>query len=56
MQSTRGAAILAAVAVLTGGLTACGDDSEPQESTTTASPIDRSTDPLFVGVELFVGV
>ena len=44
MQSTRGAAILAAVAVLTGGLTACGDDSEPQESTTTASPIDRSTD------------
>ncbi|SMC57217.1 hypothetical protein SAMN06296429_105167 [Janibacter indicus] len=44
MQSTRGAAILAAVAVLTGGLAACGDDSEPQESTTTASPIDRSTD------------
>lgn len=44
MQSTRGAAILAAVAVLTGGLAACGDNSEPQESTTTASPIDRSTD------------
>lgn len=44
MQSTRGAAILAAVAVLTGGLTACGDDSEPEESTTTASPIDRSTE------------
>ena len=44
MQSTRGAAILAAVAVLTGGLAACGADSEPQESTTPASPIDRSTD------------
>ena len=43
MQSTRGAAILAAVAVLTGSLAACGDNSEPQESTTTASPIDRST-------------
>lgn len=42
MQSTRGAAILAAVAVLTGGLAACGDDSEPEESTTTASPIDPS--------------
>lgn len=44
MQSTRGAAILAAVAVLTSGLAACGDNSEPQESTTTASPIDRSTE------------
>ena len=42
MQSTRGAAILAAVAVLTGGLAACADDSEPEESTTTASPIDPS--------------
>ncbi|QNF95330.1 DUF6318 family protein [Janibacter sp. YB324] len=32
------------MAILTGGLAACGDNSEPQESTTTASPIDRSTD------------
>ncbi|UTT67284.1 DUF6318 family protein [Janibacter sp. CX7] len=30
------------MAVLTGGLAACGDDSEPEESTTTASPIDAS--------------
>lgn len=39
MQFSRGAAALAATAVLTGGLAACGED-EPTEPTTTASPIE----------------
>ncbi|MFJ6132625.1 DUF6318 family protein [Janibacter terrae] len=39
MQFSRGAAAMAATAVLTGGLAACGED-EPTEPTTTASPIE----------------
>lgn len=44
MQSQRAAAVCAAIALMTGGLAACGDD-EPTEPTSTASPIsvDKST-------------
>lgn len=38
MQKTRGAALLAATALAVGGLAACGDEGEPGEASSTASP------------------
>ena len=38
MQKTRGAALLAATALVMSGLAACGDEGEPGEATSTASP------------------
>lgn len=43
VQSTRGPAICAAIALMAGGLAACGED-EPTEPTTTASPISVDTE------------
>lgn len=42
MQSTRGAAVCAAIALIAGGLTACGED-KPVDPTTTASPVSVDT-------------
>lgn len=48
MHTTRGAALLAAAALTVSGLAACGDEGEPSESSSTASPSavgdDSSTD------------
>lgn len=38
MHTTRGAALLAAAALTVSGLAACGDEGEPSESSSTASP------------------
>lgn len=38
MQMIRGAALLAAGALMVSGLAACGDEGEPEESSSTASP------------------
>ena len=38
MHTTRGAALLAAAALTVSGLAACGDEGEPTESSSTASP------------------
>lgn len=38
MQKIRGAALLAATALAVSGLAACGDEGEPTESSSTASP------------------
>lgn len=44
MNFTRAASLLTATALTMTALTACGGDSEPTPSSSTASPIDRGTD------------